>query len=99
MFFRLFIDEVGNGDLKGAATDPNIRFLSLTGVLTRVDLHDKIIQPQIDGLKKRLFEHTPATPVILHRRELVRKDRQFWPYPLVFRNLNDHHQASEEKTL
>jgi hypothetical protein len=46
-------------------------------VLTRVDLHDKIIQPQIDGLKKRLFGHTPATPVILHRRELVRKDGAF----------------------
>jgi Protein of unknown function (DUF3800) len=77
MLFRLFIDEVGNGDLKGAATDPNVRFLALTGVLTSVALHERIIQPQLDELKKRLFGHTPDIPVILHRRELVRKEGAF----------------------
>jgi Protein of unknown function (DUF3800) len=77
MDFRLFVDEVGNGDLKGAATDPNIRYLSLTGVLTRLDLHDRIIQPQLDTLKTRLFGHTPDMPVVLHRRELVRKEGPF----------------------
>jgi hypothetical protein len=46
MRFRLFIDEVGNGDLKGAETDPNVRFLSLSGVITRLDLHDERIHPK-----------------------------------------------------
>jgi hypothetical protein len=77
MSFRLFIDEVGNGDLIGAATDPNIRYLSLTGILTRADLHQNVIQPGIDRLKERLFGHTPAIPVVLHRRELVRKEGVF----------------------
>lgn len=77
MIFRLFIDEVGNGDLKGAATDPNVRYLSLTGVFTKIDIHDRSIQPQIDALKERLFGHTPASPVILHRRELIRGEGAF----------------------
>ena len=78
MIFRLFIDEVGNGDLKGAATDPNVRYLALTGVLTRIDLHTRVIQPKLDALKERLFGHTPDIPVVLHRRELVRKEGPFF---------------------
>ncbi|MGO9944372.1 MAG: DUF3800 domain-containing protein [Rhodoblastus sp.] len=77
MKFRLYIDEVGNGDLKGAAKDPNVRFLSLTGVLTRTDIHEKVIQPEIDSLKHRLFGHTPQIPVVLHRREIMRKEGPF----------------------
>jgi hypothetical protein len=77
MEFRLLIDEVGNGDLKGAATDANVRYLSLTGVFTRIDLHSRTIQPRLDALKTRLFGHTPAIPVVLHRRELVRKEGPF----------------------
>jgi hypothetical protein len=34
--YRLYIDEVGNPDL-GASTDPNHRFLSLTGVALDLD--------------------------------------------------------------
>lgn len=77
MDFRLFIDEVGNGDLKGAATDPNIRYLALTGVLTRQTSHERIIQPEIDRLKAEMFGHTPAIPVILHRREVLRREGPF----------------------
>ena len=77
MDFRLYIDEVGNGDLKGAATDPNVRYLGLTGVLTKQALHSRVIQPQLDELKSDLFGHTPATPVVLHRRELVRREGPF----------------------
>lgn len=77
MLFRLFIDEVGNGDLKAAATDPNVRYLSLTGVLTSLDRHEQIIQHKLDGLKTRLFGHSSLSPVVLHRRELIRKEGPF----------------------
>src|SRR4051794_20988562 len=45
MTCRLFVDEVGNGDLNGAATDPNIRYLSLTGIITKQRTHAAVIQP------------------------------------------------------
>jgi hypothetical protein len=77
MDFRLYIDEVGNGDLKGAASDPNVRYLSLTGILTRQSTHERIIQPGLDSLKAEFFGHTPADPVILHRREIVRREGRF----------------------
>ena len=77
MEFRLYVDEVGNGDLKGAATDANIRYLSLTGVLTRKITHDRVIQPRFDTLKESLFGPVPAIPVVLHRRDLVRREGPF----------------------
>jgi hypothetical protein len=77
MEFRLFVDEVGNGDLHGSASDPNVRYLSLTGVLTPQDMHDRIIQPQLEKLKHELFGHAPATPVVLHRREILRREGVF----------------------
>lgn len=77
MAYRLFVDEVGNGDLKAAAADPNSRYLSLTGYLTRQSTHDIVIQPRLDEMKVRLFGHTPTKPVILHRREIVRREGVF----------------------
>jgi hypothetical protein len=77
MLCRLYVDEVGNGDLKAAATDPNLRYLSLTGILTNTMLHDSAIQPEIDQLKIDLFGHKDDLPVILHRREIVRREGPF----------------------
>jgi hypothetical protein len=74
---RLYVDEVGKGDLQAAATDPNLRYLSLTGILTSTMLHDSAIQPELDQLKTDLFGHTAARPVILHRREVVRREGAF----------------------
>jgi hypothetical protein len=71
MLCRLYIDEVGNADLKNAPNDENVRYLSLTGVTTFRSLHDRTIQPAIDQLKTDLFGHGPANPVILHRREII----------------------------
>ena len=77
MTFRLFIDEVGNGDLNGAANDPNIRYLSLTGIITSRKQHDDAIQPELDRLKADCFGHTKEHPIFLHRRELVRREGAF----------------------
>jgi hypothetical protein len=77
MLCRLYVDEVGIGDLRAAATNPNQRYLSLTGILTNVMLHESTIQPEIDQLKTDLFGHSPNRPVILHRREIVRREGPF----------------------
>ena len=57
---RLFIDEVGNSDLNGAANDPNVRYLSLTGIMTCQELHTQRFGPALTILKSSLFG-------ILHR--------------------------------
>src|SRR4051812_44770837 len=75
MTCRLFVDEVGNGDLNGAAADPNIRYLSLTGIITKQRTHSNVIQPQLDALKASFFGC--GAPTILHRREIVRREGAF----------------------
>lgn len=74
MTCRLYIDEVGNADVKS----PSERFLSLTGIITKLHGHDHVITPEIEKLKRDLFKHDPITnPVILHRKEIVRKEAPF----------------------
>ena len=74
MTCRLFIDEVGNGDLRGSATNDNVRFLRLTGILTKLSLHNQSISPALDDLKTDVFGRTD---VILHRREILRREGVF----------------------
>lgn len=74
MTCRLYIDEVGNDD----TTTVSERYLSLTGITTKIHGHDTIIRPEIERLKNRLFGHKPPQyPVILHRREIVRHEPPF----------------------
>lgn len=73
MTCRLFIDEVGNDDTKS----PSERFLSLTGIITKKRGHDNHIAPAIERLKSDFFGHSPDNIVILHRRELVRREPPF----------------------
>lgn len=74
MTCRLFIDEVGNDDLK----TPSERYLSLTGVTTKVRGHDHNITPAIEDLKARLFGHSPPhRVVVLHRKEIRRREPPF----------------------
>lgn len=77
MLCRLYVDEVGNNDLKNATTNENVRFLSLTGITTFRHFHDENIQPVIDNLKAEYFGHTQDNPVILHRREMVDRVEPF----------------------
>ncbi len=74
MTCRLFIDEVGNNDLKGSATDPNVRYLSLTGLILKRSAHDATVTPAVDALKIR---HFGDASVILHRREIMRREGVF----------------------
>ena len=73
MTCRLFIDEVGNDD----TNSPSERFLSLTGIITKRRGHDNHIAPAIEQLKADFFGHAPDNIVILHRRELVRREPPF----------------------
>src|SRR5579863_1760524 len=75
MTCRLYIDEVGNEDMNPPESE---RFLSLTGIITKLHKHNHIITPEIEKLKTDLFAHDPIlNPVILHRREIVRKEKPF----------------------
>ena len=77
MTCRLFIDEVGNADLKGAADDPNIRYLSLTGVVMKTIAHNRTLAPSFAALKAVHWEDNGDNPVIFHRREIVRREGRF----------------------
>lgn len=74
---RLFIDEVGNGDLKGAARDPNVRYLSLTGIIAFRDHHEQRFCPAIEGVKTDILGASPANPIVLHRRDIMRREGPF----------------------
>jgi len=47
----MYIDEVGNSDL-GASTDPNHRYLSLTGVIFELDYVATVAFPAMAAIKK-----------------------------------------------
>jgi hypothetical protein len=81
MKYRIYIDEVGNNDL-GSSSNPNHRFLCLTGVVFDLDYVKNILTPDIETLKNKYFDSHPDDPVIFHRKEMVNKK-----YP--FKNLAD----------
>jgi len=73
---RLYIDEVGNSDLK-ASRDPNHRYLSLTGVILGLDYVDRVVAPEIETLKRRYFTTHVDEPLVFHRKELVNRRPPF----------------------
>jgi hypothetical protein len=73
---RLDVDEVGNADLN-ASSDPNHRYLSLTGVIIELDYVQKALSPQLEAIKKRYFGSHPDEPICLHRKELVNRRPPF----------------------
>jgi hypothetical protein len=70
--YRMYVDEVGNHDLTHA-DNPNERFLSLTGVILESAYTLRVLQPELDAIKRDFFQRDPDVPVILHRKELVNK--------------------------
>jgi endonuclease-3 len=68
--YRLFFDETGNGDLHAAKKDPNQRYLSLTGLVIRQDIHDSTITKRLTTLKRDIFGETNAG-IIFHRRDII----------------------------
>lgn len=78
MKYRLYIDEVGNSDLE-SSKNPNERFLSLTGIIIELDYVSKILNQELEDIKRRYFSnhYHPDEPLILHRKELVNKNYPF----------------------
>jgi hypothetical protein len=79
--YRVYFDETGTGDLYAARKDPRQRYLSLTGIVSRQDIHDDTITARLTALKANIFGPDSAS-IILHRREII--DRKG-----VFEALND----------
>lgn len=76
MKYRIYIDEVGNPDLKSSANEEH-RFLCLTGVVMDLEYLANTVQPQLETLKTKYFDSHPDDPIILHRKELVQKKPPF----------------------
>jgi hypothetical protein len=74
--FRLYVDEVGNHDIK-PNLELNNRYLSLTGVSIELDHVKHKIHPDFEELKCKYFDHHPDSPIILHRKELLNKKHPF----------------------
>ncbi|MBV7258395.1 DUF3800 domain-containing protein [Erythrobacter crassostreae] len=72
--YRLYIDETGTQSLKKAHID---RFLCLMGIVMLQETHDKSFTQTVFDLKTELFDHSQESPVILHRREMVRGEAPF----------------------
>ena len=72
MNYRLYIDESGNADL-GSSIDPNHRYLSLTGVIIEFGHATSALFPSLEKLKSTHFDHTPESPVILHRKDIMNR--------------------------
>lgn len=80
MAYRMFVDEVGNGDLK-SSVDPNHRYLSLTGVIVDMNGYEDGLDRWFRRLKR---EHFGNEEVIFHRREIIDRKPPFQ----VLRELN-----------
>jgi hypothetical protein len=76
MKYRLYVDEVGNSDL-GSSSDPNHRFLSLTGVIIELGYVEAVVYPEMEALKRRYFGSHPDDPVVFHRKKLVNERSPF----------------------
>ena len=76
MKYRLYVDEVGNPDLKSSA-DENHRFLCLAGIIVDLDYVIRVLSPDLEALKVRYFGSHPDEPIILHRKEILYKKPPF----------------------
>jgi hypothetical protein len=74
---RLYIDEIGNSDLRASLNNPNHRYLSLTGVIAGLDYVASDLNPKVEDLKRRYFGSHPDDPIVLHRKDLVNRRGPF----------------------
>lgn len=50
---RMYVDENGHQSLKGDLTNPNKRFLGITGIIMPIKEHDTVLTPKICELKDK----------------------------------------------
>ena len=90
--YRMYVDEVGNPDLK-SSDNPNHRFLSLTGVIINLEYVRTELHSQMETLKKDFFGSHPDEPVIFHRKEILNAK------PPFTKLRNKYFRAIFDKTL
>lgn len=66
--YRLYFDETGTGDLKAHKTDAHQRYLSVTGLVFRQDVHDTTFTTRLSAFKRRIFGDPN---IVLHRRDII----------------------------
>lgn len=76
MKHRLYVDEVGNPDLKSSDNEEH-RFLCLTGIIIELEYVKEVIHPELEELKKDFFDSHPDDPIIFHRKELLKRKPPF----------------------
>jgi len=76
MKYRIYIDEVGNPDMRSSDNKEH-RFLCLTGVIIELGYLKKVMHPELEKLKSDFFNSHPDDPIILHRKELLKKKPPF----------------------
>ena len=74
--YRLFVDEVGNHDMRHCRTT-NERFLTLFGVIIQDGPAYQQVESEMLALKREYFGCDPANPLILHRADIAGMKRQF----------------------
>lgn len=77
--YRMYIDETGNADL-AASANPNHRFLSLTGIIVRLDHMKALAIPEIQRVKAEILELDPDEAIPFHRKEIMNK---VYPFHLL----------------
>lgn len=70
--YRLYIDETGNADITNTH-DENNRFFSLCGAIIGLDISSGDATSHLNVIKKEFFPHDPDTPLIFHRKDIMRK--------------------------
>lgn len=80
--YRLYLDEFGTDDLSCLDQD-NHRYMSLTGVIVRLDHVAATLSPRLDEIKSSVFDADPDEPIHLHRSDIVRRKK-------IFGQLNDN---------
>lgn len=76
MKYRIYIDEVGNHDLKSSDL-PGNRYLSLTGVIVNLEYVRTHLHPEMEALKTSFFQSHPDEPLIFHRKEILNAKHPF----------------------
>ncbi len=76
MKYRLYVDEVGNPDLRSSENEEH-RFLCLTGVVFEIEYVSKVLFPELEKIKSDFFNSHPDDPIIFHRKEILKRKPPF----------------------
>jgi hypothetical protein len=74
--YRIYIDETGNPDLE-SSDNPLHRYLGLTGIIIDLNESKGVLTSRLNDLKARYFSIEYDEPIILHRKDILKKKPPF----------------------